>query len=99
MIETVNTCPLGSDCEKIVEGKLHRCNWYVEMAGMAQDGSEYKESKCAIAWQPILMVEMSSTNRGTSSAVESLRNETIKRQDAAIQLAKGFDNAKEISNK
>lgn len=86
-MEIVIDCPLGSKCEYIGDDKkLHRCAWYVEMAGRAADGREYNEWKCAMAWQPILMVELSSTNRGTSAAVESLRNETVARQDAALNL-------------
>ena len=84
MPEYILTCPLGHKCEEIVDNKLHRCAWYTEMQGRAPDGQIYNEWKCAIAWQPILMTEMSSTNRGQTHAIESLRNETVKRQDAAL---------------
>lgn len=84
-LEIVTTCPLGSVCEEIKDGKIHRCAWYTEMAGMdPSTGEQIKDSRCAIAWQPILAIEMSATNRGQTQAIESLRNETIKRQDIAL---------------
>jgi len=97
-IEVVKTCPLGSECEEIKDGKLHRCRWYIEMAGKTQDGTEVNTWDCAIAWQPILMVEMSSTSRNVSASVDSLRNETVKRQDIALQFATGIKNVKTISD-
>jgi len=88
-IETVITCPLGSDCEKIdlKTGKLNRCAWYTCLAGQnPQTGELIDDWKCAMAWMPIMMVETSNTNRGTSAAVISLREETIKRQDEIIRM-------------
>jgi len=98
-IEEVVTCPLGSICVEVKDNKVHRCAWHTKMVGKDQSGQDHDEWNCAIAWQPILIVEASSTNRGMAAAIESLRNETVKRQDQAISLAKGFDNAKEITNK
>ena len=97
-IKEVITCPLGSTCAEIKDGKIHRCAWHVKMKGTDQSGDEHDEWGCAIAWQPILMVEMSSTSRGVSSSVDSLRNETTMRQDAALILAKGNYDAKTIIN-
>ena len=97
MIETVITCPLGSTCEKIVDGKIMCCAWYTELKGKdPQTGDETSDKGCAIAWMPILQVEMSRTSITTASAVVSLREETVKRQDAALALA--FNNAKVIEN-
>lgn len=97
-IEVVKTCPLGSECEEIKDGKLHRCRWFIEMAGKTQDGKDVNSWDCAISWQPILMVEMSSTSRNVSASVDSLRNETVGRQDAALKIIKGNSDAKEIIN-
>lgn len=81
-IETVRTCPLGSKCEEIKDGKIHQCAWYVRIAGTnPQDGTPTDEKECAIAWMPILQIEMSNTNRGQSAAIESFRNESVKRMD------------------
>ena len=89
-IEEVRTCPLGSVCEEIKDNKIHRCHWYIGVTGSYEvDGKEVDEERfsCAIAWLPALQLEMSKTNRGQTSALESFRNETVKRQDDMINEA------------
>ncbi len=94
-MEEIVTCPLGSKCEEIKDNKLHRCAWHVKMTGTDAGGVEHDEWACAMTWQPILMAENARTNRGQTAAIESLRNETVIRQDAAIQVIKdGVNNAK-----
>jgi len=83
------TCPLGHKCEEIRDNKVCRCAWYTQIEGTDPLGNRVDEWKCAIAWQPILMIEVSGTNRGQTQAIESLRNETIKRQDAALSQLRG----------
>lgn len=95
-MKAIITCPLGHKCEEIRDNQLYRCAWYTELAGMDQAGNSVNEYRCAIAWQPVLMVEMSSTNRGQTHAIESLRNETIRRQDLALS-AIGQNNEKALS--
>lgn len=86
-IETVLTCPLGSKCEEVKDGKIYKCAWYVKMRGEnPQTGEEIDEHGCAIAWMPIMQVEIARTNRGTNSAIESFRNETVQRQDKMISM-------------
>jgi len=81
-LEVVRTCPLGSKCEEAKDGKIHRCAWYTRIAGTnPQDGSQTDDWECAITWMPILQIEMSNTNRSQSAALESFRNESVKRQD------------------
>jgi hypothetical protein len=76
MLEVNRSCPLGHQCESVKDGKLDRCAWYTEVQGMhPQTGDVINEHKCAIAWMPILLVDVSRTNRGQTSAIESLRNE------------------------
>lgn len=88
MIETVLTCPLGSKCEEIKDNKLHRCAWYTEMKGTnPQTGEAVDEKACAIAWLPLMQVEVAQAGRGARDAVVSMREETIKRQDAFLGLA------------
>ena len=88
MIETVLTCPLGSKCEEIKDGKLHRCAWVTQLAGRNPQTGEIKDEKgCAIAWLPIMQVEVAQSSRGTTEAVTSLREETIKRQDEFLLIA------------
>ena len=84
-VETVTTCPLGHQCEEIKDGKLHRCAWYVQLQGKNPQGEDYiDEWRCAIAWQPILSVEIAQTNRGQTQAIESFRNITV-RQNHEMQ--------------
>lgn len=76
MIETAFFCPFGCECQKIEGDKIHRCRWYVRVAGYSpQTGEQVDRDDCAISWLPTLTLETARTNRGTASAVESLRNE------------------------
>jgi hypothetical protein len=80
-LETVLTCPLGSKCEEAKDGKLHRCVWFVQLAGINPNTGEQKDEKgCAIAWLPVLLIENSMQQRSTSAAVESFRNEVASTQ-------------------
>lgn len=89
MLEVDIICPLGGKCEEVVGGKIHRCAWYVELEGEnPQNGMLIKESKCAMAWQPILMVEGSRETGRVAASVQSLRNETVKQQEKAIEVIK-----------
>ena len=84
-IQVELTCPLCSKCEESRDGKIYRCAWLTTLAGRnPQTGVDMDESACAIAWLPIMQVEVAQTGRGTNEAVTSLREETIKRQDAAL---------------
>lgn len=76
MIETVLTCPLGHKCEEVREGKIHRCAWFVEMAGShPSTGETLNEKGCAMAWTPVLLVENARVARGNTQAIESFRNQ------------------------
>lgn len=87
-MEAIRTCPLGSQCEEIKDNKLHVCHWLVEVEGKNPQSEEFiKEKKCAMAWMPILSLEMSQTNRGQTAALCSMRDETLRRQDIALELA------------
>lgn len=91
-----STCPLGSQCEVAKDGSIERCAWYTEMRGKDASGEDYDEWKCAITWFPILQVEQSQSSRQVAASVQSLRNETTKRQDAAIEAVREIDNAQAI---
>lgn len=82
------TCPLGSTCEEIKDGAIHRCMWYTCLAGQNPQTGEIinDEWKCAITWMPIMMVETSNTNRSTAAATESFRNEYVQRTDVTNQI-------------
>jgi len=86
-LEVEFTCPLGSECEEIRDNKLYRCMWYTKVVGLdANTGKEIDDWSCAITWMPTLQIEMSATNRGQTSALESFRNETVKGQTQFNQL-------------
>lgn len=75
-IETVYTCPLGSQCEEVKDGKLHRCVWFTEIAGKdPQTGKDITNSYCAMAILPKLIIENTGKQIRTGSAIESFRNE------------------------
>ncbi len=90
-------CPLGGKCEEIRDNALTRCAWYVKLVGKdPQSEKELEEWRCAIAWLPVMQVEVAQTNRGQTEAIVSFRNETIKRQDIFTALAAA--RVKEISD-
>jgi len=86
-IKTVLTCPLGSKCEEIKDGAIHRCTWYTKLAGTNPNtGEQVDEHGCAIAWLPMLMIENSMQQRSTSAAVESFRNEMTTANQTSQQI-------------
>lgn len=87
MVKTELSCPLGSKCEEIRDGALHRCAWFIELAGTNPNtGESINERGCAMAWLPVLLVENASTNRQTSAAVESFRNEMVRSTEVSYEL-------------
>ena len=93
MIEIKVTCPLGHTCEKVVDGAIERCAWYTNIQGKDPQSEEIiDQGKCAMAWQPILLIENAQTNRGQTQALESFRNEVVVGQQAV-------DHNKLISNR
>jgi len=85
-IKIVTTCPLGSVCEEVKDGAIHRCAWYQKLVGKdPQTGEEHDEWGCAIAWLPLLSVERSRTNTGQTAALESFRNEMVRGNEVTVQ--------------
>ena len=92
-LEIEYTCPLGSKCEEVKDGKIYRCAWYTKIEGKdPQSEKEIEDWACSMAWMPILMIEMSQTNRGQTSALESFRNETVNQQENFNELYKQRSN-------
>ena len=86
-IKTILTCPLGSKCEEIKDGAIHKCAWYTKLAGTnTNTGEVMDEFGCAITWLPMLLIENSMQQRSTSSAVESFRNEMVEANTVSQQL-------------
>ncbi|RKY42323.1 MAG: hypothetical protein DRP85_03290 [Candidatus Makaraimicrobium thalassicum] len=86
-LEEVLTCPLGSECREVRDNKLYKCAWLVELEGThPQTGDKVKEDKCAIQWMPILMIEGNGSMNRLGASIQSMRNETVKRQDVALKV-------------
>ena len=82
------TCPLGSECETIVDNELHRCAWYIKVRGTDAQGEEHDEWGCAIAWQPILLLEVAGKVRQTNASIVSMRTSEDKNQRQALEVLK-----------
>lgn len=104
MITPIITCPLGAKCEELKDNKLYRCAWFVELKGKnPQTNEDVGEWRCAVAWMPVMAVEVAQTNRGTSASVQSMRNEVVARQDlfnglisSAVRLKKNSPTVVEV---
>jgi len=89
-IKTVYTCPLGSTCEKVANGVIERCAWYVKVEGTNPNTGKFmSESRCTMAWLPLLNIDTNGKLNENIAAIHSMRNETIKRQDAALGVING----------
>lgn len=77
-LKTVLTCPLGHKCQEAVGGEIRQCAWFVKLAGTNPNtGEQTDEQGCAMNWLPVLLIENANTNRSTSAAIESFRNEMV----------------------
>jgi len=76
-------CPLN----KFKPCKQLACAWFIQLRGLNPNtGQEIDEWGCAIAWQPILMIETAQQQRQTAAAVESFRNEVVGANRSAPRL-------------
>lgn len=81
------TCPLGSKCEEIGNGKIKRCAWFIKVQGKNPNtGETLDEWGCSMAWLPLLAIENGNQQRSTSAAVESFRNEMVKSNQTSQKL-------------
>lgn len=90
-IEKKILCPLlNQECIEdgaIIKGKLTACNFWVTIQGKhPQTGEDINSGNCCLNWVPILLIENSKTNRETSSAIESFRNEMVKSNEVTQQI-------------
>ncbi len=82
-IEVGKFCPLiGKDCIGL------KCSWFTEVRGThPQTGEQIDEWGCAVTWMPVLLLDNTQQQRQTGAAVESFRNETVKKlQDSVTQM-------------
>lgn len=85
-MEVCITCPLGSECETIIDNKLHRCAWYTKLKGKDAQGEERDEWACAIAWQPILLLEIAGKVRQTNASIQTMTASEDKNQKQALEI-------------
>jgi len=65
----------------------HKCAWYTRLMGNNKNtGQPIDDYGCAVAWMPVLMVETAYETRQTAAAIESLRNENVRGQDATRRV-------------
>ena len=98
-LKTVLSCPLGHKCQEIKGDHIEQCAWYTKMVGEnPQTGEVMDEYACAMTWLPVLLVENAKTNRSTSAAVESFRNEMVNANASSQQLLLQTAQLKLVSN-
>lgn len=100
MKHTTGLCPFNSGkCSKVIdEDTIEHCPLHIEMRGKDATGKDHDTWKCAIAWMPLLQIEVAGTNRTVAKAVQSARNEQTKRQDAALHTMQKLENKNANSN-
>jgi hypothetical protein len=81
-IKPGNYCPLIK--KKCIE---HKCAWFTQVRGMNPNtGAEIDEWGCAVAWMPVMAIEVAQKENQTGAAVESFRNEVVKANAENKQL-------------
>ncbi len=83
-------CPLlNKKCIK------HQCVWYNMLQGKnPQTGLDVQEWGCSIAWLPLLLVENSKHQMGTTAATESFRNEMVQSNNIMTKVLAQSGDAK-----
>jgi hypothetical protein len=82
-IESKANCPLDAfkPCRQL------ECAWFMQIRGTnPNSGEPVDEWGCSMAWMPMLMIENSQQQRGTSAAVESFRNEMVKNNEVGQRV-------------
>lgn len=65
----------------------HECSWWTTIRGRdINTGKDVDEHLCVVTTLPMLLIENSAQQRSTGAAVESMRNETVKRSDTMNAL-------------
>ena len=70
----------------------HKCKWFIKLLGNnPQTGVALKEEEdCVIAFLPILLIEGTQQTRQAGAAVESMRNEIVRRMDHPLVCFPGL---------
>lgn len=62
------------------------CTWWAQFWMKDEKQKPYLDEACVVTRLPTLMIELLGKTNQVAAAVESSRNETVKRQDAALAL-------------
>lgn len=92
-LDVKSNCPLDNfnPCRKL------DCAWFMKVVGKNPNtGADVDEWGCAVAWNPILLIENSQQQRQTGAAVESLRNVVVE-EKKALKINNKNDYRKGIS--
>jgi hypothetical protein len=75
-------CPLiHKDCIQM------RCAWWMKLSGIDKNtGQPIDDWGCAVTWLPTLLVENANEMRQAGAAIESMRNENVKGEDATRKV-------------
>lgn len=78
----------GKYCPLIKKNCIqNKCAWYTQIRGLNPNtGQEIDEWGCAVAWMPVMSIEVAQKQYQTSVAVESFRNEVVKANSQNQQL-------------
>ena len=79
------TCPFW---KKDVSKVCHKCPLYVMLRGTNKNtGADIDQWGCALAWGPIMAVEMVQTLNSAVAATEGFRGDMAKANQIALRLA------------
>lgn len=82
--------PEHLDCpkwQKPMAEVCHKCPWWIEVRGSnPQTGEPADDWNCAVAWGPMLAINIAQQARQTGAAVESFRNETVRSNEQACRV-------------
>lgn len=78
-------CPLWRrDVSKV----CHTCEWYVSVKGKHPQSEEMIDQwACAIAWGPMMMINVAQQAHQGAAATEGLRNELVSQIRRAAQIS------------
>lgn len=84
-LEPGKFCPLiKADCLQL------GCSWFTQVRGKnPQTGAEVDEWACAVAWMPLLTINVGQEVRQGAAATESLRNVVASPTQHGVALAPG----------